>query len=508
VHITVLGAGITGITTAWYLRQAGHDVTVIDRREGPGLETSYANGGQISVSHAEPWANPQAPLQLLRWLGREDAPLLFRLRADWQQWRWGYAFLRECTPGRLRYNIRQLVAMGTYSRNALQQLRAETGIQYDQLSRGILHFYTSPAAWQAAQHAANLMREAGCTLDPKSADECVAIEPALASFSDRIIGGTYTPDDESGDAHRFTQELAELCAARGVIFHYGTSVQELLRKSHNTISAVRLRTANGTVESLTADGWVVCLGVHSAPLLRHQVLEIFHTIHDFPQRVVGAGIAAEDQAAFATVQPITHGRHRMYRRQRGNLASINFHNAADINFVVAHERLFRRRNHSEIRPDIPVEQVFFQYRYGRPCRVHRNRLGTQRADRIKKKCDRIDVIQMGVGNENMINQCQLGERQLADPGVGIDQNILIDQKRGGAVLLSADAAGTAEDTQTHCRSRLKSNQRGTGARVLVNDIWDYDRGFHGALSIMNGNLEFYSKPRSCRRTCPAWMGAA
>jgi D-amino-acid dehydrogenase len=268
VHITVLGAGITGITTAWYLRQAGHDVTVIDRREGPGLETSYANGGQISVSHAEPWANPQAPLQLLRWLGREDAPLLFRLRADWQQWRWGYAFLRECTPGRLRYNIRQLVAMGTYSRNALQQLRAETGIQYDQLSRGILHFYTSPAAWQAAQHAANLMREAGCTLDPKSADECVAIEPALASFSDRIIGGTYTPDDESGDAHRFTQELAELCAARGVIFHYGTSVQELLRKSHNTISAVRLRTANGTVESLTADGWVVCLGVHSAPLLR------------------------------------------------------------------------------------------------------------------------------------------------------------------------------------------------------------------------------------------------
>lgn len=268
MHITVLGAGVTGIATAWYLRQAGHSVTVIDRREGPGLETSYANGGQISVSHAEPWANPQAPLQLLRWLGREDAPLLFRLRADWQQWRWGCAFLRECTPARLRHNIRQLVALGTYSRNALKQLRAETGLQYDQLSRGILHFYTSPAAWQAAQRAAQLMREAGCTLDPKSADECVGLEPALATVCKRIAGGTYTPDDESGDAQLFTRELATLCAERGVIFHYGTSVQKLLRGPGNMITGVRVRTKDGKLETLAADGWVVCLGVHSAPLLR------------------------------------------------------------------------------------------------------------------------------------------------------------------------------------------------------------------------------------------------
>lgn len=268
MQITILGAGVTGITSAWYLRQAGHSVTVIDRRAGPGLETSYANGGQISVSHAEPWANPRAPLQLLRWLGREDAPLLFRLRADWQQWRWGCAFLRECTPARLHHNIRQLVALGNYSRAALRQLRAETGIQYDQLSRGILHFYTSPAAWQAAQQAAQLMREAGCTLDPKSAAECVAIEPALAPFGERIAGGTYTPDDESGDAHRFTRELAALCATRGVTFRYDTQVQALLRGRHNDIAGVRVCTPDGATETLTATGWVICLGVHSAPLLR------------------------------------------------------------------------------------------------------------------------------------------------------------------------------------------------------------------------------------------------
>lgn len=268
MRLLVLGAGVTGIATAWYLRKAGHEVTVIDQRSGPGLETSYANGGQISVSHAEPWANPRAPLQILRWLGREDAPLLFRLRADWAQWRWGFAFLRECTPARLRHNIRQLVALGNYSRAALRELRAETGIQYDQLTRGILHFYTDPAAWRAAQHAAQLMREAGCTLEAKSAEECAAIEPALTPLRGRIAGGTYSPDDESGDAHRFTTELAALCASRGVSFLYGTAVEALLRGSRGAIDGVRLRLADGTTEQLHADGVAVCLGVRSAGLLR------------------------------------------------------------------------------------------------------------------------------------------------------------------------------------------------------------------------------------------------
>lgn len=268
MNIAVLGAGVTGIATAWYLCKAGHDVTVIDRREGPGLDTSFANGGQISVSHAEPWANPRAPLQILRWLGREDAPLLFRFRADWQQWRWAFAFLRQCTPDRLRHNIRQLVALGNYSRAALQTLRSETGIRYDQLTRGILHFYTEPAAWHAAQQAATLMREAGCRLDPKSADECVAIEPALAHIRSKLIGGTYTPEDESGDAHVFTAELAKLCATRGVRFHYGASVESLVQGSKTRITQIRLRMDNGSMDTLDTDGCVVCLGVGSAALLR------------------------------------------------------------------------------------------------------------------------------------------------------------------------------------------------------------------------------------------------
>src|SRR5574343_1762079 len=150
MNVLVLGAGLLGTTTAYYLRQLGHDVTVVDRQARPAAETSFANGGQISVSHAEPWANPGAPLKLLQWLGREDAPLLFRLRADMRQWLWGLQFLRECTPARTAHNIRQIVALGTYSRTVLQQLRRELGLAYDQRTQGILHFYTSQKEFDGA----------------------------------------------------------------------------------------------------------------------------------------------------------------------------------------------------------------------------------------------------------------------------------------------------------------------------------------------------------------------
>jgi D-amino-acid dehydrogenase len=131
------------VTSAHYLRQLGHDDVVVDRQASPAAETGLANGGQISVSHAEPWASPSAPFKVLKWLGQADAPLLFRLRADMRQWPWGLQFLRECTPARTRYNIEQIVRLGTDSRAMLQQLRAERGIAYDQRMQGILHFCTS-----------------------------------------------------------------------------------------------------------------------------------------------------------------------------------------------------------------------------------------------------------------------------------------------------------------------------------------------------------------------------
>ena len=266
MKVIVLGAGVVGTASAWFLRKAGHEVVVVDRQPGAGLETSYANGGQISVSHAEPWANPSAPLKVLKWLAREDAPLLFRLRADWRQWSWGLKFLRECTPARTRHNIIQMVNLGLYSRALLRELRAETGIRYDHLERGILHFYTSQQEFDAAQEPARIMREFGCELDMKTPDQCVEIEPALAHARDRIVGGSMTPCDESGDAHLFTRRLADLCAAKGVRFVYGASVAAIAAEGES-VAQVEVVHDGGRRERIKGDGYVIALGSHSPRVL-------------------------------------------------------------------------------------------------------------------------------------------------------------------------------------------------------------------------------------------------
>ena len=263
----MLGAGVTGIASAWFLQRAGHEVTVIDRQPAAGMETSFANGGQISVSHAVPWATPGAPLKVLRWLGREDAPLLFRWRADWQQWRWAAAFLRECTPARLRRNVRQLVALGLYSRATLQALRAELGLEYDQLARGILHFYTSAKELDAAERHAPLLRAHGCELQFLAPDDCVRVEPALAQCRDRLAGGSLTPSDESGDAHRFTQALAARCAEAGVRLRYDTRIVGVERTGAR-LDAVRVASAEGLLSDVRADAFVLCLGSFSPALAR------------------------------------------------------------------------------------------------------------------------------------------------------------------------------------------------------------------------------------------------
>jgi D-amino-acid dehydrogenase len=273
MRVFVLGAGVVGTTAAWYLAKAGHEVTVFDRQPGPGLETSYANGGQISVSHAEPWANPAAPLKVLKWLFREDAPLLFRLRADPQQWGWGLRFLRECLPSHTHANIAQIVRLGVYSRARLKALRAETGIEYDHRSRGILHFYTDRQMYDRALGPAELMRRYGCDRSVKTAEECIVIEPALASVRDRLAGGTYTSEDESGDAHLFTVQLAALAAARGVTFRY-QHVIESLDQEAGRVARLRVCDGNGQRAAFEADAYVVALGSYSPLLLRSLGLRI------------------------------------------------------------------------------------------------------------------------------------------------------------------------------------------------------------------------------------------
>jgi len=263
MKIAVLGAGVVGVTSAWYLARAGHEVTLIERQAAAAMETSFANGGQISTSHVEPWANPATPKEVLKWLGREDSPLLFRLRADPHQWAWGLSFLRECLPARARANAAQIAAINRYSRTQLLALRAETGIEYEQQTRGILHFFQDRRALDAAVAAAAAERLLGLDLRVLSADECVALEPALSTCVAPVVGGVWAAADESGDAHKFTQALALLCAGRGVEFRYGRRI-EGIETGRGRVLHVRLDQG----EAVAADAYIVALGSYSPLLLR------------------------------------------------------------------------------------------------------------------------------------------------------------------------------------------------------------------------------------------------
>jgi D-amino-acid dehydrogenase len=268
MKVVVLGAGILGVSTAWHLVQRGHEVTVVDRQPDAALETSFANGAQISVSFCEPWAHPDAPLKVLKWLARDDSPLLFRPKLDPWQWLWGLHFLTQCTDGAFERNVAQLVALGRYSHETLKTMVVETGIDYQRLERGILHFFGSQKDLDAGAAGAELMRRHGVDRRVLTRDEVLAIEPALATHGPNIAGGIYTPSDESGDARVFTQKLAALAAERGVRFLYSHAIDGIDRAG-GSLDGVRVRDlATGQVQRLVADHYVAALGSHTAPLLR------------------------------------------------------------------------------------------------------------------------------------------------------------------------------------------------------------------------------------------------
>ncbi|MBI1906245.1 MAG: D-amino acid dehydrogenase [Rhodocyclales bacterium] len=266
MHVMVLGAGVTGVTAAWYLRSAGYAVSVIERQPGPALETSFANGGQISISHPEPWSSPSAPLIALRWLGREDAPLRLHLGTDPARWRWILGFLRECLPHRHRRNADAIAALAVHSGNCLRALRAQLGLEYDQQQRGILHLFRAAAEMQQARHKLGLLSRHGIRAQLCDVDQCVALEPALRGFASTLAGALYAPDDESGNANRFTGALAEQARAAGVKFHYDTRISAI-RHGDARISGVDVTYADETTETLRADAYVVCLGSHGPTLL-------------------------------------------------------------------------------------------------------------------------------------------------------------------------------------------------------------------------------------------------
>lgn len=268
MHVTVLGAGIIGVSTAWHLLQRGHTVTVVDRQPDAALETSFANAAQISVSYCEPWANREAPLKALKWMFSATSPLLFRPQLDPAQWRWGLQFLGQCNDAAFERNVAQLVALGSYSHAALKDIVAETGIDYHRLERGIAHYYSDQRAFDGAAAAAAVMQKFGVQRRVVSREELLKIEPALQGFAGQIVGGTFTPSDESGDARVFTQQLALVCAQRGAQMLYGHDIEQL-DATGGAVQQVRVRDrSSGTARTLKADAFVVACGSYTTPLLK------------------------------------------------------------------------------------------------------------------------------------------------------------------------------------------------------------------------------------------------
>lgn len=293
MHVVVLGAGIIGVSTAWHLLQRGHEVTLVDRQPDAALETSFGNAAQISVSYCEPWANREAPLKALKWLFDPEGPLKFRPQLDPAQWVWGLQFLAQCNDAAFERNVAQLVALGSYSHAALKDMVAATGLQYNRLTKGIAHYYTSQKSFDEAGSAAELMRRHGVNRKVVSKDELLRIEPALRGFADRIVGGTYTESDESGDCREFTQQLLRRCEAQGLRSLMG---HDILRLTSNggQISAVQVRDRNtGQSRHLLADAYVVAAGSYSTALLQ----QVGVRVPIYPGKGYSATLALKNPAA-------------------------------------------------------------------------------------------------------------------------------------------------------------------------------------------------------------------
>ena len=268
MKVIVLGAGIIGVSTAWYLARDGHDVVVVDRQADAALETSFANGAQISVCFCEPWASKSAPIKMLKWMTKPDSPLLYRFKLDPHQWRWGLSFLSQCNDEAFARNVKQLVALGRYSQGALHEIVDATGIEYNQVAQGILYYFTTEAGFDAGVAGTKLMREYGVDRRVMTRDQVLAIEPNLESFGSKITGGAYTPSDESGDAKVFTQELVKRCKALGVKFAFDSRIDRLSKVGGDIHSVQITHIPTGQVSQLEGDAFVAAMGPWTAPMLR------------------------------------------------------------------------------------------------------------------------------------------------------------------------------------------------------------------------------------------------
>jgi D-amino-acid dehydrogenase len=261
MKVLVLGSGVIGVSAAYYLARAGHEVEVVDRQPGPALETSFGNAGEVSPGYSAPWAGPGVPLKAIKWMLMQHSPLVIWPMLDPAMWRWGAMMLANCTERAYALNKSRMVPIAEYSRDCLKALRAETGIAYDDRAQGTLQLFRTQKQLDSIGGDVAVLKQYGVPFEVLDRAGFVAVEPALALTQDKFVGALRLPNDETGDCFKFTGRLAEMAATLGVRFRYDTTIQAI---EHAGGSITGVRTSAGTLQ---ADRYLVAAGSFSPALV-------------------------------------------------------------------------------------------------------------------------------------------------------------------------------------------------------------------------------------------------
>ncbi|QIG94087.1 D-amino acid dehydrogenase [Bradyrhizobium sp. 6(2017)] len=262
MKVLVLGSGVIGVTSAYYLARAGHEVTVIDRQPKPALETSFANAGEVSPGYSSPWAGPGVPVKAVKWLLMKHGPLVIRPKLDPVMWLWLLKMLRNCTTSRYAVNKSRMIPIAEYSRDCLQALRNDIGIRYDERARGTLQLFREQAQLDHTGDDIAVLKQYGVPFEVLDREGCIKAEPALGSVKQKFAGGLRLPHDETGDCHMFTQALALEAEKIGVRFSFNVGIDGL------NADATRITGVATSAGMMTADAYVPALGSYSPHLVR------------------------------------------------------------------------------------------------------------------------------------------------------------------------------------------------------------------------------------------------
>ncbi len=298
MKVMILGSGVIGTTSAWYLAQAGHEVTVVDRQPEAALETSFANAGQVSPGYSAPWAAPGVPLKAIKWMLQDLAPLRLGLTTDPRMYSWLFKMLMNCNEKSYRINKARMLRVAEYSRDCLKNLRDELGLDYEQRSRGTLQLFRTKKQVDASQSDIAILQDCGVHYESLDKAGCISAEPGLRHVQSKFVGGLRLPGDETGDCFKFTQSLAKACEEAGVRFMYDTDIHGLVTEG-DTITGV-----NTSTGLLKADKYLIAMGSYSPLLLK--TIGINAPVYPVKGYSITIPLLDADKAPVSTVMDETH----------------------------------------------------------------------------------------------------------------------------------------------------------------------------------------------------------